>query len=90
MDAAQVKALPDVQAIARLGASRSGRGDLALLDSLGRFGSIREIAAEVHMHHSSIAYRLGKIAELLGFDPRTPEGRYRARTAPLPWHLHAR
>ncbi len=89
MDPAQVKALPDVQAIGRLSESRSGRGDLALLDCLGRFGSIREIAAAQHMHHSSVAYRLAKIGEILGYDPRTPEGQYRARTALLLWHLHA-
>jgi hypothetical protein len=89
MDPAQISALPDVQAIARLSTSRSGRGDLALLDSLGRFGSIREIAAAAHMHHSSVAYRLTKIGDILGFDPRTPEGQYRARTALLLWHLHA-
>jgi sugar diacid utilization regulator len=89
MDPAQVNALLDVQAIGRLSESRSGRGDLALLDCLGRFGSIREIAAAQHMHHSSVAYRLAKIGEILGFDPRTPQGQYRARTALLLWHLHA-
>jgi len=88
MDPAQVNSLPDVQAIGRLSQSRSGRGDLALLDCLGRFGSIREIAAAQHMHHSSVAYRLAKIGEILGYDPRTHEGQYRARTALLLWHLH--
>jgi hypothetical protein len=43
MNPTQVKALPDVQAIGRLSESRSGRGDLALLDCLGRFGSIRDL-----------------------------------------------
>jgi sugar diacid utilization regulator len=89
LDPAHVNALPDVQAIARLSKSRSGRGDLELLDCLGRFGSIREIAAAQHMHHSSVAYRLARIGEILGFDPRTPQGQYRARTALLLWHLHA-
>jgi hypothetical protein len=59
-----------------------------LLDCLGRFGSIREIAAAQHMHHSSVAYRLAKISEILGYDPRTPQRQYRARTALLLWHLH--
>jgi PucR C-terminal helix-turn-helix domain len=89
LDPAQVSALPDVQAIARLSESRSGHGDLELLDCLGRFGSIREIAAAQHMHHSSVAYRLVRIGEMLGFDPRTPQGQYRAHTALLLWHLHA-
>jgi hypothetical protein len=88
LDPVQVNALPDVQAIARLSEGRSGRADLALLDCLGRFGSIREIAAAQHMHHSSVVYRLAKIGEILGYDPRTPEGQYRARTALLLWHLH--
>jgi DNA-binding PucR family transcriptional regulator len=68
----------------------SGRDDLELLDCLGRFGSIREIASTLHMHHSSVAYRLSKMSDVLGYDPRTPEGQYRARTALLLWHLHAR
>ncbi len=89
VDPVQVNALPDVQAIARLSESRPGRDDLALLECLGRFGSIREVAAARHMHHSSAAYRLVKIGEILGYDPRTPEGKYRARTALLLWHLHA-
>jgi sugar diacid utilization regulator len=88
VDPAQVNALPDIQAIARLSGGRSGAGDLALLDCLGRFGSIREIAAAQHMHHSSVAYRFAKISEILGYDPRTPQGQYRARTALLLWHLH--
>ncbi len=44
MNPAQVNALPDVQAIARLSESRLGRGDLELLDCLSRFGSIRLVA----------------------------------------------
>jgi hypothetical protein len=82
-------ALPDVQAISKVSSGRSGRDDLQLLDCLGRFGSIREIASALHMHHSSVAYRLSKMSDVLGYDPRTPEGQYRARTALLLWHLHA-
>jgi hypothetical protein len=89
VDPAHVNALPDVQAISKVGARRSGRDDLELLDCLGRFGSIREIASALHMHHSSVAYRLSKMSDVLGYDPRTPEGQYRARTALLLWHLHA-
>jgi len=88
-DPAQVNALPDVQAISKVSSGRSGRDDLQLLDCLGRFGSIREIASALHMHHSSVAYRLSKMSDVLGYDPRTPEGQYRARTALLLWHLHA-
>ena len=47
------------------------------------------IASTLHMHHSSVAYRLSKMSNVLGYDPRTPEGQYRARTALLLWHLHA-
>jgi hypothetical protein len=89
VDPAHVNALPDVQAISKVSAGRSGRNDLELLDCLGRFDSIREIASALHMHHSSVAYRLSKMSDVLGYDPRTPEGQYRARTALLLWHLHA-
>ena len=80
--------LPDVQAIDRLAHGRASATDLELLESLGRLGSVRESAAALHMHHSSVAYRIGSISETLGFDIRSLDRRYRARTALLLWQLH--
>jgi hypothetical protein len=88
LDPQRIMSLPDVHAVAELAGSRSGRTDMKILDQLGRRGSLREIATALHMHHSSVAYRVDRISELLGFDVRSSDGRYRARTALLLWHLH--
>jgi hypothetical protein len=84
----QIVLLPDVQAVGVLANSRSGSTDMNILDQLGRLGSLREVATQLHMHHSSVSYRVGRISDLLGFDVRSADGRYRARTALLLWHLH--
>jgi hypothetical protein len=86
--AAVVRKLPDVEAVVRLAAGKIGGSDIALLDGLGSFSSLREIADALHMHHSSVAYRLGHICDFLGYDVRTQDGRYRARTALTLWRLH--
>lgn len=88
LDPRQIAQLPDVQAVAHLAEGRAGATDLELLDCLGRLTSVREAAAALHMHHSSVAYRIARISAELGFDIRSWDGRYRARTALLLWQLH--
>jgi PucR-like helix-turn-helix protein len=88
LDPQQIMSLPDVHAIGEVARSRSGSTDMKILDQLGRRDSLREVAAALHMHHSSVAYRVDRISDLLGFDVRSGDGRYRARTALLLWHLH--
>lgn len=88
LDPQQIVSLPDVQAVGDLARSRSGSTDMKLLDQLGRLGSLREVASALHMHHSSVAYRVDRISDQLGFDVRSADGRYRARTAHLLWRLH--
>ena len=87
LDSELIMGLPDTQAISRLAHTRDGT-DLEILDEVGRRGSLRDVATALHMHHSSVAYRVDRISEILGFDVRTPEGGYRARTAFLLWNLH--
>jgi sugar diacid utilization regulator len=88
LDPQQIVSLPDVQAVGDLARSRSGSTDMKLLDQLGRLGSLREVASALHMHHSSVSYRVDRISDQLGFDVRSADGRYRARTAHLLWRLH--
>jgi PucR C-terminal helix-turn-helix domain len=89
LDPQEIMSLPDVRAVGELANSRSGSTDMKILDQLGRQGSLREVATALHMHHSSVAYRVDRISDLLGFDVRSSDGRYRGRTALLLWHLHA-
>lgn len=88
LDPAEVNTYPDVQAIARIAAGRSGGLDIKLLDGFGWLPSIRETATALHMHHSSVTYRIQQISESMTFDIRTADGRYRARTALILWQLH--
>ncbi|WP_326824245.1 PucR family transcriptional regulator [Streptosporangium sp. NBC_01756] len=89
LDPQEIMSLPDVCAVGELANSRSGSTDMKILDQLGWQGSLREVATALHMHHSSVAYRVDRISDLLGFDVRSSDGRYRGRTALLLWHLHA-
>lgn len=50
---------------------RSGNIEPTLVAYL-RTGSVPATAAEVHAHGNTVAYRLGRVAELTGFDPRIP------------------
>lgn len=88
LDPAHVRDLADVKAIAHIAAGKGGTSDLDLLDALGSMTSLRDIAEALHMHHSSIAYRLELLSEALGYEVRTQAGRYRALTALTLWQLH--
>lgn len=80
--------LPDVRAVEEVAASPSGKGDMKIVDQLGRASSLREVATALHLHHSSVSYRIDKISKVLGFDLRSADGRYRVRTAFLLWQLY--
>lgn len=79
---------PDVRALAHLAGRASGELDIRLVEAVCHSKSAREAASSLHLHHSSAAYRLESIESALGFDVRSAEGRYRARTALLLWQLH--
>jgi DNA-binding NarL/FixJ family response regulator len=63
---------PDAAALARLDA-RTRR----VLDALADADSVRSAASRLGMHHSSVQARAAALAEVLGYDPRTPRGRTR-------------
>lgn len=63
---------PDAAALAALDARA-----LAVLDAFADADSVRQAASALGMHHSSVQARLDALAEVLGYDPRTPTGRTR-------------
>ena len=75
---------PDVAAIARLAGSP---GDLETLEAYCAAGSVRRAAERLHLHHSSIARRLGQIGKTLGIDLTEPAGTIRATLALTAWRL---
>jgi hypothetical protein len=89
LPASAVQALPDVRAIGAVAARRGGDVDIRLIETVCLSTSVREAATALHLHHSSAGYRLNALQNALGFDVRSGDGRYRARTALLLWQLNA-
>jgi len=74
----------DVAAVARLAGDAD---DLRTLEAYCDAGSLRRAADLLHLHHSSVARRLGQIGERLGFELSEPAGLVRARLALTAWRL---
>ena len=72
---------PDVLALDALAATRAGAQDVAALDAFCRTGSLRQAAAELHLHHSSVAARLARVEQAVGWGLDNPGDRFRARLA---------
>jgi hypothetical protein len=81
---------PDVTTVGTLASGQHGEEDLAILERYCETGSLRETAAAVHRHHSSVDYRIKKIESVLGFRLDRPTSRSRAQVAVALWHLHRR
>ena len=77
----RIAANADVAALVEHAATNSGRLDLDALDALCRTGSLRQAAALLHMHHSSVATRIARTEDKLGWDVGTQDGLLRARIA---------
>lgn len=72
---------PDVLALDALATTRVGAQDVAALDAFCRTGSLRQAAAELHLHHSSVAARLTRVERAIGWRLDNPDDRFRARLA---------
>ena len=64
-----------------------GRAALDTLQQRLSSGSVRETAAALYLHHSSVRYRLRKAEESLGLQLDDPRSRLRAELALLLWRL---
>lgn len=84
----QVLASLDVRAVERVATRGGGDQDLALLARYCETGSLRETASALHMHHSSVDYRVKKLERDLGIDLGTPTSRMRALLAVRLWQVH--
>lgn len=71
----------DVQALDRLAGRDGGESVLAALAAFCRTGSLRQSAARLHLHHSSVAARLARVEDLLGWRLQDPQDRFRAQLA---------
>ncbi|WP_030543120.1 CdaR family transcriptional regulator [Streptomyces albus] len=83
----RLRARPEVRALSELAAGEGGGAGIAALAAFCRTGSLRQAAAELHLHHSSVAARLAHVEEVLGRRLRDPEDRFRAHLALYAWRL---
>ncbi|MFI8962439.1 helix-turn-helix domain-containing protein [Streptomyces sp. NPDC053493] len=83
-----VAADADVAAVARLADTAGAPSDLTVLAAVCGAASLREAAAGLHLHHSSVAHRVRRIERSLGYALDSPDGRTRARVALLLHRLH--
>ena len=80
--------LSDVEAIERLAANDPSGELIHTLDVFCRAGSLRRTAAELYLHHTSVAARIAHIGALLEYAVDTPDGRrFRARMSLALWQL---
>ncbi|MER7724814.1 helix-turn-helix domain-containing protein [Streptomyces sp. NPDC096323] len=80
----RLRAQDDVKRLGRLACGeRAGQGDdlLAALAAFCRTGTLRQAAAELHLHHSSVAARLARVEKETGWSLRDPQDRFRAQLA---------
>lgn len=82
-----VKSNRDVAALLQVAASRDGGLDIRALQALCAHGSVREAAKALHMHHSTLSYRLNRLSKALGFEAGRPQNRDRLGIALLLWGL---
>ncbi|WP_407916871.1 PucR family transcriptional regulator [Kitasatospora sp. NE20-6] len=86
--AERLRAQPDVHALDLLaGREEDGAPGIAALAAFCRTGSLRQAAAELHLHHSSVAARLARVEEGTGWQLRDPQDRFRAQLALYAWRL---
>ncbi|HEX3650316.1 MAG TPA: helix-turn-helix domain-containing protein [Pseudonocardiaceae bacterium] len=77
----------DVRALHRLAGSRGGAEVITTLQHLVQRGSVRQVSADLHMHHSSIAHRLDRARAALGYPLDGPQALFRLRLALEMWRL---
>ncbi|WP_406095085.1 PucR family transcriptional regulator [Streptomyces sp. NBC_01013] len=83
----RLRAQEDVRRLGRLACGepgeRAGQGSdlLAALAAFCRTGTLRQAAAELHLHHSSVAARLARVEKEFGWNLRDPQDRFRAQLA---------
>ena len=76
---------PDLTALKRL--LRSQPKALALLESIAETTSLRAVAEEIGLHHSSVQTRAAEYSAALGFDIRTAAGRVRLSLVLTLWAI---
>ncbi|WP_055586990.1 PucR family transcriptional regulator [Peterkaempfera griseoplana] len=77
----RLRAQPEVRALQELAGREAGELNIAALAAFCRTGSLRQAAAGLHLHHSSVAARLAHVEDAMGWRLRDPQDRFRAQLA---------
>jgi hypothetical protein len=62
-----IKEHPDISALLKVRDSRRGEDLITTLEDFARGSSLREIGDHMHLHHSTVAERLAKAEQILGW-----------------------
>lgn len=74
----RVRRQRDVVRINEIAASPAGALDVDTVEAFFVFGSLRRTAAELHLHHSTVAARLAHVESQMGWDLNDPMDRFAA------------
>jgi len=80
----------DVEKLRELADTPRGHEALQALEALLVHGSVRQAAAAMYLHHSTLHYRMAQIEMSLGFGLQDQQGRVRAAVAVALWRLLSR
>lgn len=75
---ARVLRHPDIAALNRIAASPAGAQEVDTAEAFCVLGSLRRAAAQLHLHHSTVAARLDRIEAAMGWDLGDPIDRFMA------------
>ncbi|WTW96014.1 helix-turn-helix domain-containing protein [Streptomycetaceae bacterium NBC_01309] len=81
LPAETLRSHPELAAVEAYAQRPGGEADLAVLAAFCRSGSLRGAATRLHLHHSSVADRVTRAGEALGWDLADPADRFRATLA---------
>ena len=87
LPASAIASNDDVRSIAELASTSRGRAVVETLEQRLASGSIRETAAGLYLHHSSVQYRLRQAEESLGLQLDDSRSRMRIELALVLWRL---
>lgn len=83
----QLRDQPDVRALVALAEQPGGRAVIEALAAFCRTGSLRQAAAGMYLHHSSVAARLVRAERALGRGLSDPQDRFAAQLALYAYRL---
>ncbi|MBF9351034.1 PucR family transcriptional regulator [Mycobacteroides chelonae] len=75
---ARLREIDDVARIDQIASTPAGAVEVDTLEALCQFGTLRRTAAELHVHHSTVAARIQHVEQLMGWDLDDPMDRFLA------------